>query len=86
MRIRWVRLRFRWEFGEDVAASWVELVGLGWSIVAKLSDVWRGVLVGGTTLGWPVCDSVAITRLEHCGWVWASTADAWESLGVWSMG
>ena len=77
-------MRFFWELGEDVAASWVELVGLR-GVIARLSIVWRGVLVGGSKLGWPVCGSV-LTRLEHCGWGWASTVDAWASIGVWSMG
>ena len=80
LRIQCVRLRFRGEFGEfgeDVAASWVKLMELVWSIVSKLLDVWRGVLVGG---------SLTRTWLEHFGGGWRSTTDVWASLVVWSMG
>jgi hypothetical protein len=52
--------------------------------VAGLSGVSKGGLAGGSILGWPVCGSV-MTQLEHCGWGWASTVDAWASIGVCSM-
>ena len=77
-----MRLRFRWGLGEGVAVSWMELVELGWCIVAESSVVWRGWLVGGAMVGWLVCGSVVVTQLEHCGGGWASAVDAWALLVV----
>ena len=70
-------MRFHGEFGEDVAASWVKLVELVWSIASKLLGVWWGALVGGSS---------AKTWLEHFGGGWRSTTDGWVSLAAWSMG
>jgi len=45
LRMRWVRLRLCWEWGDDVLASWVELVSLVGLVGASVSSCW-GVSCG----------------------------------------
>ena len=73
-------MRFHGEFGgfgENVAAFWVKLVELVWSVASKLLGVWWGALVGGSS---------ARAWLEHFGGGWGVATDVWASLVVWSMG
>ena len=84
LHIRCVRLRFLGGLGGGVAVFWVELVELGWCMVAaESSDVWRSWLAIVSCLA---CGSVAVTQLEHCGDIGAGAVGVWASLVVLSHG